>query len=177
MRVTAKGTIEYQVEWSVGKPTWEPYDNILDDDLVDDFEAAEQQRVYGSADFKTGDAVEVKNVEEGFGNSWSAATVSKKVKAKYNVSYTAFVDSKGKAVTEDGVGRSRLRISPPAAKGWSPVVGEIVEAIEDDCWWEAAVEEVKGKSATLKFRVSDEVKKISVSKLRACSWLKLIGKK
>lgn len=45
------------------------------------------------------------------------------------------------------------------------MVGEIVEAIEDDCWWEAAVEEVKGKSATLKFRVSDEVKRMAISKL------------
>ena len=51
-------------------------------------------------------------------------------------------------------------MAPPMAdKGWAPVVGEIVEVSEDDCWWEAFVEELVGKNKLkVKFRVSDEIK-------------------
>ena len=55
------------------------------------------------------------------------------------------------------------------------MVGEIVEVQEDDCWWEAQVQEDKGKGKLqVKFRVSDEEKTISLSKkVRPCSWLKM----
>ena len=37
--------------------------------------------------------------------------------------------------------------------GWVPIVGEVVEVSEDDCWWEARVEALPSKGkATLKFR-------------------------
>ena len=78
-------------------------------------------------------------------------------------------------MVEEEVERKRLRLAPPMAeKGWEPVVNEIVEAQEDDCWWEASVEGVDGKKVSLKFRVSDEVKKLSLGKkVRPCSWLKM----
>ena len=127
--------------------------------------------------------VEVKNEMEGFGNSWSAAVVKKKIgskvgyrllpcalssshplrlpssshpppSSKFTVEYTGFLDEKDKPLNEAGIERKRLRLAPEAAdKGWVPIVGEVVEVSEDDCWWEARVEELLGKGkASLKFR-------------------------
>ena len=165
------------MKWSDGSKSWEPEDNVMDDDLVDEFEEAEQVKVYGSAALSAGSEIEVKNVDEGFANSWSAALIKKKEKGgKYTVEYTGFVDDDGESMVEQGLERKRLRLAPDAApKGWVPVVGEIVEVNEDDCWWEARVEKPpdKGK-ATLKFRVSDEVKPVALGKkVRPCSWLKM----
>jgi len=44
--------------------------------------------------------------------------------------------------------------------------------------WEARVMGINGKKATLKFRVSDEVKTaaLGTKRLRPCSWLKLAVK-
>ena len=40
--------------------------------------------------------------------------------------------------------------------------------------WEASVQSVKGKSIKAMFRVSDEVKDLSLgSKVRPCAWLKM----
>ena len=49
-------------------------------DLVDEFEEEQQTQAYGSDDIKVGSEVEVKNLDEGFANSWSAAVVKKKEK-------------------------------------------------------------------------------------------------
>ena len=90
------------------------------------------------------------------------------------VEYSAFVDDKGKKMT-DNVDRSRLRpTQAAAASSWTPQVGEIVEINDADCWWEARVQSIKGKSIKAMFRVSDEVKDLSLgTKVRPCAWLKM----
>ncbi|EOD24537.1 hypothetical protein EMIHUDRAFT_450507 [Emiliania huxleyi CCMP1516] len=168
----------YQIKWEGGDVTWEPEANIMDDDLVDDFEAGLQAEVYSKQKISAGDSVEVKNEDEGFQNSWSGATVVKKAgKKDFEVEYTAFVDSKGKKLSEK-VDKARLRLSPDDCdKGWAPVPGEIVEISADDCWWEARVLELAGKGAKVMFRVSDETKSVPVNKkMRPCNWLKVAAK-
>ena len=93
---------------------------------------------------------------------------------KYSVEYSSFVDSKGKKMG-DTVERGRLRpLQRGAPSGWTPQVGEIVEVNDADCWWEASVQSLKGKTAKLMFRVSDEVKDVSLgAKVRPCAWLKM----
>ena len=86
----------------------------------------------------------------------------------------------GEAETESGVERERLRLVPDEVeKGWVPVVGEMIEVNEDDCWWEARVVEISGKKAKLQLRVSDEFKTSTVGakKLRPCGWLHMAGKR
>jgi len=172
-----KGGVQYKIQWKDDTQTWEPYDNVMDDDLIDEFEEAKQIEVYGGDSLAAGSEVEVKNIDEGFANSWSAAVVTKKEKGnKFTVEYSGFVDDDGESMSESGLERKRLRLAPPAAeKGWEPVVGEIVEVNEDDCWWEAFVEEVLSKTkVSLKFRVSDEIKPATLGKkIRPCSWLKM----
>ena len=69
----------------------------------------------------------------------------------------------GEAVADSGLERKRLRLAPDAApKGWCPIVGELVEVNEDDCWWEATVQSKSGKSLSVMYRVSDEVRHLSV---------------
>lgn len=180
MKANAKGGLLYQILWQDGTKSWEPEDNIMDDDLVDDFEAAEQARAYSTDEIGVGSEVEVKNLIDGFENSWSAAKVTKKEKGnKFTVEFTGFVNEKGASLTEGGVTRDRLRVDPgDAPKGWVPIAGEILEMNEDDCWWEARVIEVSGKKAKLQLRVSDEFKTGTVGskKLRPCSWLNLKSK-
>jgi len=177
VRYRAKGGVQYQIKWKDGSSSWEPEDNVMDDDLIDEFEEAEQVKVYGDSAIAVGDEVEVKAVDEGFANSWSAAVIKKKEKgSKFTVEYTAFVDDDGNGMTEGGLERKRLRIAPDAApKGWTPSLGEIVEVNEDDCWWEARVKSLPGKGkAELIFRVSDEVKTMALTKkVRPCSWLNM----
>jgi hypothetical protein len=88
--------------------------------------------------------------------------------------YTAFVDAKGKKMSEK-VERARMRSDPGAApSGWKAAAGNLVEVNENDCWWEARVLSAKGSDLELKFRVSDEVlKKKAGKKVRPCAWLKL----
>ena len=178
MRSSTKG-VEYQILWmgggkKGGEKTWEPEDNVMDDDLVDDFEAALQEKIYGGQSFAAGQKVEVRNVDDGFDNSWTGGTVQKSKGSKFTVEYNAFVDDKGKKMT-DNVDRSRLRPTQAAAAGsWTPQVGEIVEINDADCWWEARVQSIKGKSIKAMFRVSDEVKDLSLgAKVRPCAWLKM----
>jgi len=181
IRYAAKGGLEYQIKWkSAGKKqdlSWEPEDNLMDDDLIDDFEEAQQQAVYGSQTIKVGAFVEVRNVDDGFGNSWASAKMLKVEKKNSKVEYTQFVDSKGKKLT-DTVPRSRLRLAPPnAPKSWSPHVDEVIEVLENDCWWEARVQRLQGQKAKVQFRVSDEVKEVPLgSRARPCNWLKMAAK-
>ena len=42
-----KGGVQYKIQWKDGTQTWEPYDNVMDDDLIDEFEEAKQIAVYG----------------------------------------------------------------------------------------------------------------------------------
>lgn len=69
MRAKSSG-VQYFILWEDGTKTWEPEDNVMDDDLVDEFEEGEQIKVYGSATLSVGSEVEVKNVDDGFENSW-----------------------------------------------------------------------------------------------------------
>merc|ERR1740130_2212046 len=117
MRSSSKG-VEYHILWmgggkKGGEKSWEPEDNVMDDDLVDDFEAALQEKIYGGQSFAAGEKVEVRNVDDGFDNSWTGGTVQKSKGSKFTVEYSAFVDDKGKKMT-DNVDRSRLR---PRARG------------------------------------------------------------
>ena len=178
MRSSTKG-VEYHILWmgggkKGGEKSWEPEDNVMDDDLVDDFEAALQEKIYGGQSFAAGEKVEVRNVDDGFDNSWTGGTVQKSKGSKFTVEYSAFVDDKGKKMT-DNVDRSRLRpTQAAAASSWTPQVGEIVEINDADCWWEARVQSIKGKSIKAMFRVSDEVKDLSLgTKVRPCAWLKM----
>jgi len=172
-----KNGVQYKIKWGDGTQTWEPYDNVMDDDLIDEFEEARQIEVYGDDTLAAGDEVEVKNMDDGFENSWSAAVVKKKEKGnKFTVEYSSFVDEDDEPMSESGLERKRLRLAPPAAdKAWVPVVGEIVEVNEDDCWWEAFVEELMAKNkVSLKYRASDEIKTATLGKkVRPCSWLKM----
>mmetsp|Transcript_45104 Transcript_45104/g.118280 ORF Transcript_45104/g.118280 Transcript_45104/m.118280 type:complete len:328 (-) Transcript_45104:369-1352(-) len=180
VKANAKGILVYQILWMDGSKTWEPEDNVMDDDLVDEFEAEEQAKAYSGDDIKVGSNVEVKNVVDGFENSWSEATVTKKTGSKFTVEFGGFVNDEGEAETESGIKRDRLRLVPEGApKGWVPIVGEIIEVNEDDCWWEARVIEINGKKAKLQLRVSDEYKTstIGTKKLRPCSWLTMAGKR
>lgn len=175
VKANAKGTLVYQILWMDSTKTWEPEDNVMDDDLVDEFEAAEQAKAYSEDDIKVGSEVEVKAVADGFENSWSAATVSKQQKGhKFLVEFTGFVNDDGEHETES-VPRDRLRLVPEdAPKGWAPIVGEIIEVNEDDCWWEARVLSMAGKKLEVMYRTSDEKKSVTLSKkVRPCSWLKM----
>ena len=87
---------------------------------VDEFEEELQSKVYSAVSFEAGMKVEVRNVDEGFGNSWTGATVQKKKGAKFTVEYSAFVDDKGKKMT-DLIERARLRPTQAAASSsWAP---------------------------------------------------------
>lgn len=117
-------------------------------------------------------------IAAGFQNSWTLANVTSRKRGKYWVCYSAFVDDKGNHEVEKSVDRSRLRLVPPKVEGWAPVPGEIIEVSEDDCWWEARVKSVKGKTLSVVFRVSDEEKEVALgSNTRPCSWFKLLNKK
>ena len=180
MKANAKGGLLYQILWVDGSKSWEPEDNVMDDDLVDDFEAAAQKEAYASDEIKAGSEVEVKNIVDGYENSWTAAKVTKAAKGRFSVEFAGFVDDKGKPETEGNIARDRLRLAPPGApKGWAPIVGEIVELFEDDCWWEARVLALDGKKAKIQLRVSDDVEEASLApkKMRPCSWLKMANKK
>lgn len=176
MKVTKKDGVMYKILWEDKSTSWEVEDNVMDEDLIDDFEESKQIATYGGEKLEVGSEIEVKNVIEGFENSWSAATVEKKAGSKFTVKYTSFEDDDGEPLVESGLERKRLRLAPDAADAsWSPVVGEIVEVSDLDCWWEARVEGIPSKGKlTLKFRVSDEIKTMSLTKkVRPCSWLTL----
>jgi len=177
MRYRTKGGVQYCILWKDGSKSWEKEDNVLDDDLIDEYEQEEQMKVYGEASISVGTEVEVKNVDEGFANSWSDAVVKKKEKGgKFTVEYSGFVDDDGEGMSESGLPRNRLRVAPDGApKGWAPAIGEIVEINEDDCWWEARVLKEVGKNKfEVMFRVSDEKKPMTLSKkVRPCSWLQM----
>jgi hypothetical protein len=176
IRYSKAGKVLYQIKWVGGDFTWEPEANIGDDDLVDEFEEAQQKLVFGKQKIGVGDEVEVKNVDEGFQSSWTSAKVLKKVgKSDLEVEYASFVDSKGKKLTEQ-VEKKRLRLDPgDAPKDWAPVLGEIVEVSENDCWWEAQVKELKGKSA--KVRRTYTGPGLDIFAWFTCKWWRLDSKK
>jgi len=57
------------------------------------------------------------------------------------VRYCEFVDNDGTPLVEQ-VPIERLRLPPPPSPaGWVPVLGEQVEGLWNDCWWEGSVRE------------------------------------
>ena len=54
------------MKWSDGSKSWEPEDNVMDDDLVDEFEASQQKAAYEKDNVKAGASVEVMATMEGF---------------------------------------------------------------------------------------------------------------
>jgi len=183
IRYGATGGVEYRIRWRAvgrGKPehTWEPEENIMDDDLIDDFEAAQQHEIYAEQKMSTGVAVEVRNIDEGFQNSWAAAKVVRVSRKSFTVEYTDFEEDDG-SLMQEVVGRERLRLAPPkAAAEWKPKVDEVIEVLESDCWWEARVLSSGGETVDVKYRVSDEVQTVDISdKTRPCNWLKVASAK
>ena len=79
---------------------------------------------------------------KGFEGSWAAATVVKPDGKKHVlVRYTEFVDNDGTPLVEQ-IGIERLRLPPPPApEGWVPQLGQPVEGLWNDCWWEGSVRE------------------------------------
>lgn len=81
--------------------------------------------------------------------------------SKYDVEYTEFLDAKNKPLAESGVETRRIRNKQgPANKKWKPATGEVIEVLEDDCWWEGRVigEKTEKKVAgyNVKLWVSDQ---------------------
>ena len=57
-----------------------------------------QIEVYGDATLQVGSEVEVKNIADGFENSWTAATITKKEKgSKFTVEFAGFVNEDGES--------------------------------------------------------------------------------
>ena len=87
MKPAKNGGILYQILWQDGSKSWEPEDNVMDDDLVDEFEEQAQAEAYKGDAINVGSEVEVKANADGFENSWSAAVIKKKAGAKFIVEY------------------------------------------------------------------------------------------
>ena len=52
------------------------------------------------------------------------------------VRYSEFVDDDGSPLVER-MPIERLRVPPPTKfEGWAPVLGEAVEGLWNDCWWD-----------------------------------------
>ena len=49
VKSNAKGVLVYQILWMDGSKSWEPEDNVMDDDLVDEFEAVRSPERSNSA--------------------------------------------------------------------------------------------------------------------------------
>ena len=86
------------------------YFTLRDDDGQMDCVIWRNARLNVDPAIKVGSEVEVKNVIDGFENSWSTAKVTAKKGNKFTVEYVGFVDEKGKPDTESGVVRDRLRL-------------------------------------------------------------------
>ena len=80
---------------------------------------------------------EVSFIGKGFEGSWShARVVLLDGRNHVLVRYSEFVDDDGSPLVER-MPIERLRVPPPTKfEGWAPVLGEAVEGLWNDCWWE-----------------------------------------
>ena len=75
----------------------------------------------------------------GFEGSWAHATVVLNEGRNHcMVRYSSFATTTAPPLTER-MEIERLRLpAPPAPEGWVPELGEPVEGLWNDCWWEDA---------------------------------------
>lgn len=80
---------------------------------------------------------EVSFIGKGFEGSWShARVVLLDGRNHVLVRYSEFVDDDGSPLVER-MPIERLRVPPPTKfEGWAPVLGEAVEGLWNDCWWD-----------------------------------------
>ena len=92
--------------------------------------------------WKVNDDAEVAFKGKGFEGSWSAATVVLLDDRNHVlVRYNDFVDDDGTPLVER-MPIERLRLPPPPAPSdWVPQLGEQVEGLWNDCWWEGTARE------------------------------------
>lgn len=90
-----------------------------------------------------GDEVEVAWKGKGFEGSWASATVVLLDGKKHVlVRFREFVDTDGSPLVEN-MGIERLRLPPPPTEtGWMPAIGEQIEGLWNDVWWEGTVREL-----------------------------------
>ena len=89
------------------------------------------------------DEVEVAFKGKGYEGSWARGTVVVLDGRNYVlVRYFEFVDNDGSPLVER-MGVERLRLPQPETSpaGWVPALGELVEGLWNDCWWEGSVRE------------------------------------
>lgn len=93
---------------------------------------------------------------------------------KYDVEYLDFMDGKSKLV-EKGVELPRLRPMQPkmASSKWKPALGELIEAFDDDCWWEGKMlgfDKKKSDHVLVMLRLNDEKKAYARKDVRPSCW-------
>ena len=93
--------------------------------------------------WEVGDTVEVAWSGKGFEGGWSVADVIQldgrnHVMARFH----EFVDDDGSPLVEK-LTHDRLRLPPPPpSSDWTPSIGEKIEGLWNDCWWEGVLREL-----------------------------------
>eukprot|EP00908_Phaeocystis_cordata_P001217 Transcript_11305.p1 GENE.Transcript_11305~~Transcript_11305.p1 ORF type:complete len:652 (+),score=120.80 Transcript_11305:341-2296(+) len=92
--------------------------------------------------WEIGDTVEVAWSGKGYEGSWSMADVIQLDGRNHvMVRFQEFVDNDGSPLVER-MTLDRLRMPPPPRSApWTPVLGEKIEGLWNDCWWEGVVRE------------------------------------
>jgi len=179
VRVSKAGDAEFRIKWKgLGdrESSWEPEDHILDDSLIDEYMKNRLVKMAPAGGvYAVGTAVDVLGEADGFEYSWAPAKVLKAGKSgKYDVEYLDFMDGKSKLV-EKGVELPRLRPMQPkmASSKWKPALGELIEAFDDDCWWEGKMlgfDKKKSDHVLVMLRLNDEKKAYARKDVRPSCW-------
>ena len=92
--------------------------------------------------WQVNDEVEVAFEGKGFEGSWAGGTIAKLDGPQHVlVRYFAFVDTDGSPLVEH-MPIERLRLpAPPCHAQWVPALGEPIEGLWNDCWWEGSARE------------------------------------
>lgn len=93
--------------------------------------------------WEVGDTVEVAWSGKGFEGGWSAADVIQLDGRNHvMVRFQEFVDNDGSPLVEK-MTHDRLRLPPSAPSShWTPFLGEKIEGLWNDCWWEGILREL-----------------------------------